>query len=143
MTLWDVNLLVYAFRSDSPNHIEARDIIQRERIEGQRILVSAVIASSFIRIVTNPKIFLEPSDLAEAWRFIEYLELEAHAHFATIDSETYALFKHFCLVTNAKGNLVPDAFIAATALRYNAKFVTADRGFARFPGLQTEIVALS
>jgi uncharacterized protein len=33
-----------------------------------------------------------------------------------------------------RGNLVPDAWIAALARSYGCRVVTADRGFARFPG---------
>ena len=143
MTLWDVNLLVYAFRSDSPYHEQVRNHIQRSRSDGESFLHCSVIASSFMRIVTNPRIFIHPSDLAEAWRFLEYVELDALSNHATIDSETYSLFKHLCLVTHAVGNAVPDAFLAAIALRYNARFVTGDRDFTRFPGLQTEILPLS
>ena len=33
------------------------------------------------------------------------------------------------------GNVVPDAHLAAVALTYGCRLATADRGFARFPGL--------
>lgn len=40
----------------------------------------------------------------------------------------------FCRA-GARGNLVPDAFLAALAIEHRATLVTSDRGFARFPGL--------
>lgn len=36
----------------------------------------------------------------------------------------------------ARGNLVPDAWPAATAVASGATLVTTDRGFARLPGLR-------
>jgi len=33
------------------------------------------------------------------------------------------------------GNLVPDSYLAALALAHGCRVATADRGFARFPGL--------
>jgi len=33
------------------------------------------------------------------------------------------------------GTLVPDAHLAAVALTHGCRLATADRGFARFPGL--------
>ncbi len=36
---------------------------------------------------------------------------------------------------NLRGNLVPDAFLAATAIWQGARLATCDRGFARFPDL--------
>ena len=35
-----------------------------------------------------------------------------------------------------RGNLLPDAFLAAIALSHGATVATDDRGFARFPGLR-------
>ena len=35
-----------------------------------------------------------------------------------------------------RGNLVPDAYFAALALESGCEWLTADRGFARFPGLR-------
>jgi predicted nucleic acid-binding protein len=35
-----------------------------------------------------------------------------------------------------RANLVPDAYLAATALSHNARVATRDRGFARYPGLR-------
>jgi len=53
--LWDVNLWVYAFRSDSPMHETA--------------LFCPYVVTSFLRLVTNPRIFSQPSRVEEAWGF--------------------------------------------------------------------------
>jgi predicted nucleic acid-binding protein len=34
-----------------------------------------------------------------------------------------------------RGNLVPDAYLAALAVSHGCRLATSDRGFARFPGL--------
>lgn len=39
-------------------------------------------------------------------------------------------------MVGARGNLVPDSFFAALAIKHGATWVTTDRGFARFPGLR-------
>jgi predicted nucleic acid-binding protein len=36
----------------------------------------------------------------------------------------------------AKGNLVPDAYLAALAIESGCEWVTTDRDFARFSGLR-------
>ncbi|MDR7300981.1 putative nucleic acid-binding protein [Haloactinomyces albus] len=38
--------------------------------------------------------------------------------------------------SDAKGNLVPDAYLAAIAIEHGCEWITADRGFARYPGLR-------
>jgi hypothetical protein len=37
---------------------------------------------------------------------------------------------------NATGALVPDAYFAALAIESGSEWVTADRDYARFPGLR-------
>jgi predicted nucleic acid-binding protein len=36
----------------------------------------------------------------------------------------------------ARGDLIPDAYLAALAIESGAEWVTTDRDYARFPGLQ-------
>ena len=36
----------------------------------------------------------------------------------------------------AKGNLVPGAYLAALAIEHGCELISADRDFARFPGLR-------
>ena len=42
------------------------------------------------------------------------------------------LFRQLATDIDARGNDVPDAYLAAYALENNATFYSADRGFARF-----------
>jgi toxin-antitoxin system PIN domain toxin len=48
----------------------------------------------------------------------------------------WPIFAGLCHDVGARGNLVPDAYLAALALEHGATWVTTDRGFARFPGLR-------
>jgi predicted nucleic acid-binding protein len=66
MKLMDVNQWVCAFRSDSPFHEKARESINSCLQRREPFLFSPGIASSFLRLVTNPKIFKEPSTIEEA-----------------------------------------------------------------------------
>ncbi len=135
MILWDVNLWVYAFRSDSPQHQAARLEIDSESRTGEGYLFSPHVAASFLRLVTNPRVFVEPSGIAEAWEFVDSLEGRPRALRADIDAMTWGVFKHVCLVTRAAGNSIPDALLASLAIRHDATLVTADRSFQRIEGL--------
>lgn len=99
------------------------------------------MASSFLRLVTNPRIFEQVSSYAEAWSFIDYLESHPASVFAEADEMSFGIFKHLCLVSRAAGNAVPDAFLAALALRHDARLVTADAGMKRFGGLEIELLS--
>jgi uncharacterized protein len=140
MRLWDVNLWIYAFRSDSPLHDKAFDSIQTALDRRESFLFCPGIASSFLRLVTNPRIFKEPSLIAEAWLFVDALESHPAAVFADMDPMAFGIFKHLCLAADTSGNAIPDAYLAALAIRRDALFVTADRGFARFKGIALELV---
>jgi len=140
MILWDVNLWVYAFRPDSPYHEKSKNLLREGLLGRNQFLFSLQVASSFLRLVTNPKIFIEPSHIDEAWDFIEALETLPNALYAKMDEMTFGIFKHLSLIHRAKGNEVPDILIAALAIRYDAILVTADRGFSRFRELKLQLV---
>jgi hypothetical protein len=47
-----------------------------------------------------------------------------------------AMFTEMCRKADATGNLVPDAYLAAPSIELGATWITADRGFARYPALK-------
>ncbi len=140
MILWDVNLWVYAFRTDSPYHEKSKELLHEGLSGRNQFIFSPQIASSFLRLVTNPKIFTEPSPIDEAWVFIETLENLPNALYAKMDEMTFGIFKHLSLLHRAKGNEVPDILLAALAIRYDAQLITADRGFSRFRELKLQLL---
>ena len=46
------------------------------------------------------------------------------------------IFAGLCLSAGPKGNLVPDAYLAALAIESGSEWITTDRDFSRFPGLR-------
>jgi hypothetical protein len=141
MILWDVNLWVYAFRADSPLHGPAFREIDVGSRTAEPFLFCPHVAASFLRLVTNARIFVEPSSSAEAWQFVDALESRASAVRVDLDAMAWGVFKHVCLVSRSVGNRVTDAFLAALAIRHDATLVTADRDFARFEGLACRFIA--
>jgi toxin-antitoxin system PIN domain toxin len=133
--LWDVNLWVYAFRSDSPFHQVARAELDGASRTRDAFLFCPHVAASFLRLVTNARIFAQPSRPEEAWAFIDVLESREDSVQAEIDSMTYGIFKHLCLIAKATGNDVPDALLASIGIRHDATLVTLDGGFERYKGL--------
>ena len=93
----------------------------------ESFIFSPHIAASFLRLVTDSRIFKEPSQASEAWLFVDALETRPAAIFMDMDPMAFGIFKHLCLVAEATGNAIPDAYAAALAIRQDATFVTADR----------------
>ena len=139
MILWDVNLWVYAFRLDSPLHNVARAELDGSNRTRDAFLFCPHVAASFLRLVTNARIFVQPSRPEEAWAFIDVLESRQDSVKAEVDPMTYGIFKHLCLISRATGNDVPDALLASIAIRHAATLVTMDRSFERYEGLEFRI----
>ncbi|HEY4376639.1 MAG TPA: TA system VapC family ribonuclease toxin, partial [Acidimicrobiales bacterium] len=90
----------------------------------------------FLRIVTHPRIFREPTPLPVALDFIEVLLDSPAAVLVDAGERHWPIFTDLCRRLGATGNAVPDAFLAATAIEQSATWMSADRGFAGYPGLR-------
>ena len=128
----DTNVLVYAHRSDLVEHNDYREILEIWANDDEPLGVPDVVLSGFVRIMTNRRVFREPTSPAEAWAAVRALR-EAPAVVALRPTERHwDLFRQLATDIDARGNDVPDAYLAAYALENNATFYSADRGFARF-----------
>jgi toxin-antitoxin system PIN domain toxin len=94
------------------------------------------VVSGFIRIVTHPRIFTVPTPLDAALDFTA--RLKAHDNCLLVEPGTrhWDIFVDLCRSSGARGNLVPDAYLAALAIESGCEWITTDRDFARFPGLR-------
>lgn len=136
MVLFDTNVLIYAHRRGSPRHLEYRQWLESVVSSGDPFAVPGWVGSGFIRIVTNPRIFPDPTDLPTAVRFLDSLR-ESGSHVEIGPGKAHwGIFVELCLAAEAKGDLVTDAYLASLALENGAELVTTDRDFARFPGLR-------
>jgi toxin-antitoxin system PIN domain toxin len=136
MLIVDVNILVYAFRADSPRHAEHKAWLEKKLTEPESVGVSELALSGLVRIVTNGRIYREPESPEVALAFCQAV-LDAPAAVALRPgAQHWPIFAELCHATHAKGNVVPDAYHAALAIENRATWVTTDRGFARFPGLR-------
>lgn len=91
--------------------------------------------SGFLRIVTNPKIFVDPTPLDVAVREIERIRNRPNCVPIRPGPRHYDIFIDLCRKGHAKGELVADAYFAALAIEHGCEWLSFDRDFARFPGL--------
>lgn len=136
MLLADVNVFVYAHRPESQRFADHRSWLHDALVGEEPFGVSELVLSSFVRIVTNHRIYREPTPTALALEFCAAV-LGAPATVAVRPGERHwGIFARLCRDAGARGNLVPDAYLAALAVEHGATWITTDRGFARFPGLR-------
>jgi hypothetical protein len=136
MILPDVNVLLYAFRRDSPRHADYRRWLE-EVVNGDEAYgIAPQVLASVIRVSTHPRIYLQPSKLEEALGFCRSLMLPDTCTVVHPGERHWEIFASLCGKALATGNLVQDAWFAALAIESGCEWVTTDRDYARFPGLR-------
>ncbi len=136
MILLDVNVLVQAHREDASHHREVEAWLEAELAGVTGVAVSELVLSGWLRVVTHPKVFKEPTPVAIALEFLEHFRARRRVSIAEPGHEHWGLFIGLCRRLEARGNVVADAYHAALAIEYGFEWVTLDRGFARFPALR-------
>lgn len=136
MLLTDVNVLVYAFRGDAPDHGLYRAWLEALLASRETFGVSELVLSGFLRIVTHPGIFVPPTPVPIATEFAQLLRQAPNCLPVRAGPRHWDIFVQLCQHANTRGNRVADAYHAALALESGCEWVTTDRGFARFPDLR-------
>lgn len=95
-----------------------------------------VVLSSFIRVVTNPRVFSEPNSLDEAIAATDALRTPSNCIVVPPGPRHWEIFVRLCQDAGARGDLITDAYLAAIAIESGSEWVTTDRDFSRFPGLR-------
>jgi toxin-antitoxin system PIN domain toxin len=132
----DVNVLLYAFRSDSVDHSRYRGWLDGVVNGDEAYGMSPQVLSSVVRIATHPRIYAAPSRLEEALSFAQVLLEQPTCTVVQPGSRHFSLFEDLCRRAAATGNLVQDAWLAALAVESGCEWISTDGDYARFPGLR-------
>ena len=138
MILIDANLLIYAKFSDFPQHEISRHWLESTLNSTGRVGIAWPTVLAFLRITTNPRLFEEPLSIDTAWE--QVLDWIDHPRVwlpePTDDHmETLGTLLH---TTQAAGNLIPDAHLAALAITHGLTLCSADSDFSQVSELQWE-----
>ncbi len=136
MLLPDVNILVYAQREEMPQHPPAKEWLTRALDGDEPVGVFEMTLASFVRIVTNRRIFKTPTPISDALAFAEALRASPAAQLVLPQASHWKIFERLCRETPIQGDDVPDAYLAALAIELDAELITTDRGFSRFSNLK-------
>lgn len=139
MILPDVNILIYAFRSDTDNHAEYKRWLEAVVNGPAAYGIAPQVLSSFLRICTHSRIFARPSTLATAFEFCRVLLEHPNATVLTPGARHWSIFEGLCRRAKARGNLLQDAWFAALAIETGCEWITTDRDYARFDGLSWRV----
>jgi hypothetical protein len=135
LILADVNVLISAFRVDAPRHAPCKAWLDRVVGGDARFGVSPLALSALARITTNPRAFVQPSTLEEAFGFCDDLLGQPHCAIVEPGERHWSIFKRLCGEAQIRGPRISDAWFAALAIEHACVWISYDRDFAKFPGL--------
>ena len=136
MILPDVNVLLTAFRPDATDHKTNNRWLTSVVSASGDFGMSPQVLSSVIRIASNPVIYAQPTPTAEVISFATALLKQPNCRVIQPGRRHWAIFCDLCNRAGSKGKHVPDAWLAALAIEHDCEWISADKGFARFPGLR-------
>lgn len=131
----DVNVVVAAHRADHPQHEPVRHWFDNLLGGDEPFSTPALVWTSFLRLVTNRRVFPVPSPLPDAFAFLDATRAQPHYLSLEPGPRHLTLVRRMCEESGATGDMVPDAVLGAVALEHGASIASLDRDFARFPSL--------
>ncbi len=135
MNLPDVNVLVGALRPDAPAHARCRAWLEATVRDPRPFALTSSVLAGAVRVLTHPRVFQPPSDPPAVLAELDRLRSQPTAVVVEPGPRHWELFRSLCDGAEARGNLVPDAALAAVAIEHGCTLVTLDRDVARFDGL--------
>ena len=129
----DVNVLIAASRSDHPHHKIAFSVLTKAVAacaNGATLRLMPMVVASFLRLVTNPKIFVQPTPVDDASRFIDALVAVPGVEMPSLGAE-WPIFRQLCLEKQLAANDTPDAWLAAAVTQLGEHLVTFDADFKK------------
>lgn len=135
MILPDVNVLIYAFRTDLAQHAVCRRWLDHVVAADAQFGMSPLALSAVARITTNARIFKQPGSIDEVFAYCDNLLNQPHCQVVRPGDRHWTIFSRLCRATGTRGPRIADAWFAALAIEHGCTWITYDRDYARFPEL--------
>ncbi|HSZ12967.1 MAG TPA: type II toxin-antitoxin system VapC family toxin [Solirubrobacteraceae bacterium] len=136
MKLPDVNLLLYAYDSESPRQAGAREWLEATLSGSETVAFGWAVVVGFVRIATNPAIFTRPLDVGDALDLIDSWLGQPAATIVNPTDRHVSVLRDLLIPVGVAGNLASDAHLAALAIEHGATLYSCDNDFSRFSGLR-------
>ena len=129
----DVNILLYASDASSAFHAEALDLLRSVALGDEVCYLPWPTVMGYLRIATHPRIFAKPLSPTEAQGNVDRLMERPHVRCVGETEGFWEVYRNLTRDVPARGNLVPDAHIAAILKQHGIRrLYTRDRDFSRF-----------
>jgi toxin-antitoxin system PIN domain toxin len=136
MWLLDVNVLLYAFRADVPEHPATSAWLEAMLARKESFMVPQLVQVGFVRIATNAVFLRESAKPDEIWRFLRELCAQPGCTEHLTTPSLRARWQQLCTDHNLRANQIVDAWLAAVALQHGLTLVSHDEDFRDFHSLK-------
>ena len=129
----DVNVLIAASRNDHPHHPAAHACLTdaiAACADGASLKLMPMVIASFLRLVTNAKIFVRPTPVENAMAFLDALLAIPGVELPALSAE-WPILRQLCMEKKLTANAIPDAWLAAAVIQLGEHLVTFDTDFKR------------
>jgi toxin-antitoxin system PIN domain toxin len=134
--LIDANILIHATDPRSERHEQAQSWLDGQLSGDTRVGLPWESVLSYMRIVTNQRVFERPQSVTVAWRHVEEW-LDCECVWVPVPGTAHRSILAGLLGDLGGGpKLIPDAHLAALAIEHGLALCSYDGDFARFKGLR-------
>ena len=136
MILPDINLLVYAYNSDAPDHGQARSWGEACLSETKSVGLPWVVMLGYLRLMTGRSVLVDPLPPEEALHHLRSWLERPQAEILHPGPRHLDLLDALVTEAGAAGRLTTDIHLAALAIEHQAELHSNDSDFSRFSGLR-------
>jgi uncharacterized protein len=132
----DVNVLLYASDQSSERYDRAHRFLEACAAGPEILCLAWPTLMAYLRIATHPRIFSAPLSPEEALANVSALLTLSHVRSISEADGFLEAYKHVTGEAPVRGNLVPDAHIAAILFQHGVRTLYSnDRDFRKFPSI--------
>jgi len=136
LVLIDANLVMWAHHQQFPRHNEAREWWNGLLSRAPSVGIPWPTIVAFVRLSTHGRVLRSPIQVTDAWSVVEGWLGRTNV-WTPVPTERHAgLLGDVLRRGAASGDHASDAHLAALALEWGLELLSADRDFARYPGLR-------
>ena len=133
----DVNVLLYASDRSSDRHVHARQFVEACAAGPEILCLTWPTLMSYLRIATHPRIFSAPLSPDDALGNVSALLGLPHVRAVSELDGFLDAYMHVTGGTAVRGNLVPDAHVAAILFQHGVRTLYSnDRDFRKFSSIE-------
>jgi len=136
MIIPDINLLVYTYNVDAPDHRKARAWWENALSASQPVALPWVVLLGFLRIMTSRRILLAPLMMEEAIGHLRSWLEQPQTRIIHPGPRHLDLVQDLAVRAGVTGDMTTDLHLAALAIEHQAELHSNDADFRRFPGLR-------